>query len=402
MPQFENIEIFGRILRSTIGVISRRTSEAYANVIIGNAISELTEKYSFLRFVKIQGTRYTEMFDVVSIQPDLNYVEPKEIGNATREFIENITRSIGKNAGYYFIKEIKEDLSYNYEKIIRDLGIDLDLLQLEFITDIKQSFRSKINNSDILKHSIKILLNLLNREIGRDASFTTLNGLVKRLSTEYNILKFCKINDIRAIQNVDIITVMPDINKLEPSKVGAAIQKILQEINNYFGEKRGFSFIEKFKNDLHSDYIVKFEEIGVNLDIIQLKKKLVIKHVLKALINILSESSSQKYAIVMVDNVLKKYKNEYDYLKLIKIDSKRFSKGIDELIISSDIESVKPSELGRGIQKIIEDISISLGEEASFNFIERFKERLGKAYILRIKELGVNLHIIELRQNLNW
>ena len=104
----------------------------------------------------------------------------------------------------------------------------------------------------------------------------------------------------------------------------------------------------------------------------------------------------------MVDNVLKKFKYEYDYLKLIKIDSKRFSKGLDELIISSDIEYVKPSELGRGIQKIIEDISISLGEEASFNFIERFKERLGKAYVLRIEELGVNLHIIELRQNLNW
>ena len=36
MPQIENNEILGRMVRSIIGVISRRTSEAYALLIARN------------------------------------------------------------------------------------------------------------------------------------------------------------------------------------------------------------------------------------------------------------------------------------------------------------------------------------------------------------------------------
>jgi len=50
----------------------------------------------------------------------------------------------------------------------------------------------------------------------------------------------------------------------------------------------------------------------------------------------------------------------------------------------------------------VEDLTISLGEEAGENFIEIFKKRLGKAYVLRIEEMGVNLHMIELKRNLTW
>ena len=47
MPQIENDKIIGRILRSTIGVISRRTSEGFANIVVGNALKHLSGKYPF-------------------------------------------------------------------------------------------------------------------------------------------------------------------------------------------------------------------------------------------------------------------------------------------------------------------------------------------------------------------
>ena len=55
---------------------------------------------------------------------------------------------------------------------------------------------------------------------------------------------------------------------------------------------------------------------------------------------------------------------------------------------------------GRGIQKLIEKISSSLGEDAGQNFVERLKFRLGKAYVLKMEELGVNLHLVKLREDL--
>ena len=402
MPRFENEEILGRILKSTIVVISRRTSEAYANVIIGNAIKELAEKHSFLRYVEIQETRHTELFEVVTIASGLNRVEPKEIGIAAREFLEIITKSMGKNAGYYFIKEIKEDLPYDYEKTIKELGVDLDLLQLEFITEIKRSLKSQLKNSDILKHSIKALFDILDREIGRDYAFSTISEVVKRFRTEYSLLKYVTINDIRSIQNVDLVSVMSNIDELEPTDVGTAIQKIIQEINYLLGEQGGFTFIEKLRNSFNEGYIFKLGEMGVNINVLQLSQVLVVQHVLKALIDVLSALSTQSYAVLTIDNVTKKLGDKYEFLKYIKIDSMRYSEGIDAISVPPEIDTVRPSEVGRGIQKIMEEIVMSLGEEAGQHFVEKFKKRLGKAYVLRIEEMGVNLHMIDLRRNLAW
>jgi len=99
---------------------------------------------------------------------------------------------------------------------------------------------------------------------------------------------------------------------------------------------------------------------------------------------------------------LRKFEDRYEYLEKIKIDGTRFSESFDAIIVPQEIDSIRASELGRGIRRIMEDIIGSLGEEAGSQFITKFKKRLGKAYLLRIEEIGVNLHLIELKQNLRW
>lgn len=402
MPQIENKDILGCILRSTIYVIGRRTSEAYANIFISNAIKELSEKYSFLRFIEIKGTQYTEVIEIVTINSDVNYIESKEIGKATFDFMVKITKSMGKNAGYYFIREIKETLPFDYEIAIKQIGVDLDLLQLQFVTETKEKFKFQIENYDALRYSIKALFDILDREFGKNAAFTTLTDLVIRLRTQYEVLDNVKINDIRSIQGVDPVTVNKDVNLIEAHKVGVAIQKCFQELNKYFNEKSSISLVKELKNYLNADYLFKLEEMGVSLDVLQLSQVLAVKHVLKALVDIINESTTQSYAILLVNNVLGKFEDRYPYLKTIEIDSKRFSEGFDAIIVPKEIDSVRPSELGRGIRIIMEDIISSLGEEAGMHFFKKFKKRLGRAYLLRIEEMGVNLHLIELKQNLMW
>jgi hypothetical protein len=367
MPQLNNKEILGRILRSTIGVISRRTSEAYANVVVGNALEELTDKYYFFKLIEVQGTQYTEVFDVVKIMDDINDVDVKEIGNATTDFVKTISRSMGKNAGFYFIREIKEDLPF-----------------------------------DILKHVFTVLFEILDRESGRDFSYTTLNELVKRFTTKYELLRFVKINDIRSIQGVDIVTINEEVNEEDPSDVGVTVQKFIQEVNASLNERGGFNFVEKIRNALNSDYLMKLEEMGVNLKVIHLGHEVVVKHVLKTLIDLLSEHTTQSYAILLIDNVLRKIDDKFEFFKFVKIDSMRYSQGVDAVSVPEDIESIRPSFLGRGIQKALEKLTLSLGEDAGPDFIDKFKKRLGKAYLLRIEEMGVNLHMINLKQNLTW
>ena len=402
MPRLENKEILGRLLKSTIGVIGRRTSEAYANVIVNNVLKDLAKKHEFLKYIEIRGTQFGEIVDIVDIKADIENVELKKVGEAAREFIETVTQLMGKNAGYYFLKEIKEDLPSDYEKTIKEIGIDFDFLQLKFITEIKQNFKFHIQNADALNHVVSTLFDILDREIGRDAAFKTLSEFVSRLSTEYVVLKYVKINDVRAIRGVDAVNVNKDVDLVNPDNVGTAVQKLIQELNIHLGESDRFSLIEKLKNDLNEDYIFKLREMGVDLDVIQLKQTLVVKHVLKALVDLLSEYSTESYAILMVNNVLGKFEDKFEYMKNIKIDGIHFSEGLDAVIVPMEIESVRESDLGRGIQKIIESLVQSLGESAGRHFVEKFRERLSKAYVLRIEEMGVNLHLIELKRNVTW
>ena len=402
MPQMANKDILGIILRSTIDVIGRRTSEAYANVIISNALNELKEKYNFLHYIEIKGTQYNEIFDVVDIKQDINNFETKEIGEAAKFFIIKIIGEIGKSAGYYFLREIKEDIPYDYEQYMKEIGVDFDFLQLQFITDIKSNSKMQIENSDVLKFTFKTLFDILDGEIGRDSAYITLSEYNLRLSTKYEVLKYIKINDIRIIQGIEVINVDKTVDSLNPTLVGTAVQKIIQELNFSYIEQGNFSIIEKLKDRLTADYIVKLSEMGVDLNVIQLKQSLIVKHVIKALIDIVNETTTQSYAVLMVNNMLKKHEDRFEYLKLINIDSSRFSEDIDAIIVPEEIEQVRESDLGRGLQKVMETLIKSLGDEAGRNFVEKFKERLGKAYILRIEEIGVNLHMMELRKNLIW
>jgi len=402
MPQIENKDILGCLLRSTIDVIGRRTSESYANIFISKALKELSEKYNFLRFIEIKGTKYSETIERVNIESDVNNVENKEIGKATNDLMIIITKSMGKSAGYYFIREIKETLPFDYEIAIKQLGVDLDLLQLQFVTETKEKFKFQIENYDVLIYSFKALFHMLDREFDKDTAILALTDLVERLRTQYPILEKVKINDIRSIQGVDPVNIDKEVNSIDAHIVGEAIQRCFQDLNKYFNERSSISLVNELKEYLNADYLFKLEEMGINLDVLQLSQMLVFKNVLKALVDIINETTTQSYAILLVNNVLRKFEDRYEYLEKIKIDGTRFSESFDAIIVPQEIDSIRASELGRGIRRIMEDIIGSLGEEAGSQFITKFKKRLGKAYLLRIEEIGVNLHLIELKQNLRW
>ena len=400
MPQLENKDVIGCVLRSMINVISRRTSEVFAVVVINNLLKKLQGKYDFLRYVEIRNIMYSEAVDFVNVDHEVNYVNNLEIGRAIKEIFDILTASIGKNAGYYFLREVKEGLKYENERRIKDLGVDLGLMQLKYLSDIEKTYDVHIKNSDILKHVFKALFEIVYRETSKYFAITTMTKLIDRFRADYEVLKYVKVNDVESIVGVDIVSIMSEVDVENPSKVGCAVQRIILEVNRSLEDRGGSLFIERFKNHLSEEYSYLLEEIGVDLHVIQLKPELITKNVIKALLDVLSEASTQSYAVLTVDNVLRKIREQYDYLKYVRVDSMRYSDGIDAISVFPYIDAVSPSDLGKAIQKLIEKVMLSLGDNAGRDFVKKFKECLGEAYILRIEEMGVNLHMIELRQNL--
>ena len=96
--ELEKSDVINRLLQSIVKVISRRSSEDYALVMVGNTIKKLQDKYDFLNYIDIKATRYSEIENIVTIDSSINTVEPEEIGKAIQEIVGIIVTAMGKNA----------------------------------------------------------------------------------------------------------------------------------------------------------------------------------------------------------------------------------------------------------------------------------------------------------------
>jgi hypothetical protein len=132
MPLPERSDLMKSILKTLISISSRKTDLPYAVMTIEDLIKRLETKYNFLKHVQINDDVYSETTsDVISVMSDINKVPPTELGKALHSIIDSMNRSLGENAGHFFIKEIRNTLSDDYLKLMNDMGVDLGLMQLE-------------------------------------------------------------------------------------------------------------------------------------------------------------------------------------------------------------------------------------------------------------------------------
>ena len=129
--QIENSDIVKHILMNLFDISRRKTTEGYAFSIIDSSLKELERKYNFLKNVEIRDTRFSEDNYSVSVMSDINLISPNEVGKAIHDIIILTNNTLGKNAGHFFLKELSHNVGDDYRTIMRDIGINLDLMQLE-------------------------------------------------------------------------------------------------------------------------------------------------------------------------------------------------------------------------------------------------------------------------------
>ena len=138
-------------MKSIVEVIGRRSSEDYALVMLGNTIKKLQEKYDFLRFLQTKNTRYSEIENIVNIDSSINQIDSEDLGKAMQEIVGMVVTTMGKNAGFFFVKEIKNKIGPNYGLALRNMDVDLGFMQFSFEVDKKQTRTLTIENSDVFR-----------------------------------------------------------------------------------------------------------------------------------------------------------------------------------------------------------------------------------------------------------
>ena len=144
MPELEKSAIVENLLNILINISGRKTDRGHAVFTLDAVMKKLEDKYDFLKHVQIKDTRYIEDVDTVSVMSDINVVDSSEMGRALQDIITTMDISLGKDAGHFFIKELRISLDDDYKTSIGDMGVDLSLMQLEReIKELEKSITRK-------------------------------------------------------------------------------------------------------------------------------------------------------------------------------------------------------------------------------------------------------------------
>jgi hypothetical protein len=397
----DTADVTRQFLQSIIGIIGRKTSEEYAAVTIRNLIKKLQPTYPFLQDIEIKNTRSLELESNVTVRDSLNTIHPKDVGMALKEIEKIIMKTMGKNAGYFFIRETQEKIGIDYDTIlVKTMDVDLTLMQSTYIVEKKSIPLLHIEKSDVMKRFLKALMEALEKQTSKTFAIGLTAKRVEALRQQYTFLEYVSVNDIRYSLGSEEVAVQPEINNVDPLELGKAIGSILYDTDTALTDLGRNSVADDLKANLTLEYLVKLKEIGVTINAHGLGYSAIFKQVIKALIDILGKTSTENNAIFTVNSLLQKIDSTYEFLKYVKVESATGEGELYRITLTDNIDSINETDARRAIQQLLEITMESLEEKVRKEFIQQFKNSLEKKYLLKIQEMGVNLHMIELRQQM--
>ncbi|MBN2602507.1 MAG: hypothetical protein JXA91_00040 [Candidatus Thermoplasmatota archaeon] len=128
----ENSDVLKHILETLIAVSSRKTNESHAVFVMDKVMKKLEKQYDFLRNVSLKDTTFLEGGENVSIMTNLDSISKNDFGKALYDIVSSMNEVLGTDAGHYFIREIARSVQSNYSSIIKEFGVDFNLMQLEY------------------------------------------------------------------------------------------------------------------------------------------------------------------------------------------------------------------------------------------------------------------------------
>jgi hypothetical protein len=397
----DTAEVTRKIVETIIDIIGRKTSQEYAAITIQNILRRLQLKYPFLHGIEIKNSRSLELESSVSVNDSLNTIAPKDVGLALKDLITKIIKSLGKTAGYFFIRETREKIGIEYDKILlKEMNVDLTLLQSTIIVENKSINVLEIQKSDVLRRFLKTLLEAVEKQSSKAFAFSLLQQLLTRVQQDYPFLHSVAVNDIRYTLGSDEIIVNLEINNVESRTLGNAISVILQETDKIVLDMGRNSIAEDIKTHLTIEYLSKLSEMGVSIVSQGIGFTALFSEVIKTSINIMSKTSSESNVIFIVNSLLRNIETKYDFIKDITVESSTNKNDVYKIVFQDGIDKISETDARRAIQHFLESIIESLGEKTGNEFLQEFKSVIDKKYLNKMEEIGVNFHMIELHETM--
>ena len=402
MSELKNSEIITFTVDTLIGIISKRTSPSYAYSTVSKTVNQLLIKYDFLRYLKIENTIYSEIGDKVIVDPKIDNVLSTDFINCVKELIDSSIKAIGENADFFFIRELRDNFGYENEPIIKDLLLNLNIKQFEYIINRKEEIRREktffhIKNTEVVKPVMTALMCLLNKETSETEAVKTIIDLKRKYEGNYDFLKYITITKNSDADSIYKISIEEGLNVVPSGEIAEALEKLIEEIGKSVEEDFNQTFIADFKIAAGELVTEKMKRVGINLNrisrSIRYQNRTITKNVFQALLDVLISKTSKSSAITIVGETVALLQGIHAVLNYVKINTSNMEDG-ETFIVLSEINSIKSYKLGAAFRDVV---TIIQENHKNIPLIEDFKKQLGDEYLAEVEKIGVNLHFLELR-----
>ncbi len=128
---------------------------------------------------------------------------------------------------------------------------------------------SDLIHTEVIERILQAFISVIRRRTSESYAVVTMHTVIKDLEPKYDFLKYINIKDISYSEGINAISIMPDIDSVEPAKFYRAIDELIKSLVIYMERNAGFYFIKEFQESLGYLVNLALEERGVDLRFMQ-------------------------------------------------------------------------------------------------------------------------------------
>ena len=158
MNKLQNSDLLKNIIKAVYITASRRTAPSFAIAVIGAITKTLEQRYDFLKNIVFREEGGSE--DFVTVDSNVNSIEPFIIAKAIENIVQVVYLDLRDKAGFFFIKELMRNAGENVISNLKDIGVDLELIQIQqhyLYRRQSTSTKSKLDNGQEKIDNVSLL-----------------------------------------------------------------------------------------------------------------------------------------------------------------------------------------------------------------------------------------------------
>jgi hypothetical protein len=132
---------------------------------------------------------------------------------------------------------------------------------------------AEINNSEVLGGILRTLYLVASRRTSQTFAATVIGAIIKTLEQNYDFLRYINIENPEYTNSEIVINISNDIDTVEPTKIGTAVEAIIRIVYMDLVGKTGLFFMKELKEQAGDQIITELRNFGVDLGLLQTEQR---------------------------------------------------------------------------------------------------------------------------------